>query len=144
MSRRGFRFALVAVVAGLGLALLYVVAVVPPTEDTWYPKCTFHRTTGLHCPGCGLTRSAHAALNGRFLQSLVYNATAPVVFPMLAYAILSSLWAWAKQERTPYKPGKVWHRYAWYAFGIFVVIYGIIRNLPFEPFTTLAPHELPP
>ncbi len=36
--------------------------------------CPFNNVTGLPCPGCGMTRSTLALMNGRFLDSLRYNA----------------------------------------------------------------------
>jgi len=36
--------------------------------------CAWKNVTGLPCPGCGMTRSTLALMNGHFLESLRYNA----------------------------------------------------------------------
>jgi hypothetical protein len=138
---RGAILALAAVGAAAGV---YVVMVVPPTPDSYYPKCTFHSLTGLHCPGCGLTRSVHSALNGRFAQAFVYNALAVVLVPYLLVAIGRSLWSWLWDK--PLQPTR-WKwtqtRLPW-VLGITLVLFWVLRNIPYYPFTLLAPHELKP
>jgi hypothetical protein len=118
-----------------------VLALHAPSESSFYPRCPFHEATGLHCPGCGLTRAMHSLLNGQIQQAFAYNGVGLVFFPILAFSILGSLWAWASDERlgdttTESRPWLTW------ILGAFLVLYGIARNLPMEPFTALAPHEL--
>lgn len=130
--------------AGLAVAL-WVLATVPPTADSLYPKCVFHQTTGLHCPGCGLTRSVHAALNGRFEQAFAYNVLAVVIVPYLAVSAFRSLWSWA--SGAPSRPSRLpagVKRWIPLAIGIVVTVFWVLRNIPLYPFTLLAPHELSP
>lgn len=49
--------------------------------------CTFLRTTGIPCPGCGLTRSCVAAVHGRFGESLAFH---PLGWAVLLYAALQA------------------------------------------------------
>jgi hypothetical protein len=137
--RRLVRGSLLLLLAG-GVAFgVSILAVVPPTPDSWYPGCMFHKTTGLHCPGCGMTRAVHAALNGNFTQALAYNVLAPVLIPAVGLAALSSLWLWmwGTAPRIPSPP-----RWAAVAFGILVGVFWILRNVPVYPFTLLAPHTI--
>lgn len=46
--------------------------------------CMFLRTTGLPCPGCGLTRSCVAAVHGQFAASLAFH---PLGWLVLLYAL---------------------------------------------------------
>ena len=46
------------------------------------PQCPFNTVTGLYCPGCGITRSITALLQGDPLADLRYNA-APLVLGLL-------------------------------------------------------------
>jgi hypothetical protein len=141
MLVRGGVVAVVALLAAGGLA---VVAAVPPANDSYYPKCHFHQLTGLHCPGCGMTRSLHAALNGHFLQAVAYNLLAPVFLPLVAVMVVRTLWAWLWEE-SPARPAREPRRWArwvpWVAFAV-IATYWLLRNIPAYPFTLLAPHEL--
>ncbi|HEY2787596.1 MAG TPA: DUF2752 domain-containing protein [Fimbriiglobus sp.] len=119
---------------------LYVLAVVPPTTSSWYPPCMLHATTGLHCPGCGLTRAVHAALNGNFSQAFAYNVLAPVFLAVAGFAAVKSLWYWTWGTNPPQNR----ETSKWIPIGIAVclVLFGILRNIPAYPFTLLAPHEI--
>src|SRR5262249_17002125 len=55
--------------AWLGLALAFVT----PPHGTGFTVCWFKNSTGLPCPGCGLTRSFSCALRGMFLESWHYH-----------------------------------------------------------------------
>ena len=139
-SRRlAVRAALLAL-AGSAAGFVYVLATVRPDEDTYYLRCQLHALTGLHCSGCGTTRALHAILNGRLLDALAYNAVFPLVMPVVAWANGHSLrvsrgTAAAGHERT--------RRYGFRVLVVVVVAYGVLRNLPWHPFTLLAPRELP-
>lgn len=114
-----------------------VIAVFPPTDTPWYPKCTFKELTGFHCPGCGTARSLHALLNGRFLQAVVYN-------PFTVMALLYLIWEpintgiarWRRRPKVPLATWAVW------TFVLLMMVYGVLRNIPSPPFSSLAPHEL--
>jgi len=146
-NRRAVRLALVALAAagvvGVGLG----VRAFPPTDDSPYPKCQTYALFGLHCPGCGMTRAAHAVLTGDPAQAVAYNPLAPVVLPFVAVGLGRSIfyWAWGRpredrphQARPPSPWGRVWP----WAIGITLIVFGVLRNVPVEPFTLLAPHEL--
>ena len=130
----------IVVVGGLLVAGgLAFVAVVPPTADSFYPKCQLYQTTGLHCMGCGLTRSAHSLLNGRLEQAVAYNLFTPLLVVWLAFE--GGRRAVARLRRRP-NPGW-WFRAEWtpWLLGA-LALYMLLRNLPAWPFTLLAPHDL--
>jgi hypothetical protein len=54
-----------AAVAWLGLAL----ALLSPPQGPGVALCWFESSTGLPCPGCGMTRSLACAIRGRFAES---------------------------------------------------------------------------
>jgi hypothetical protein len=126
----------VAVVLPAGTTLLYAV---PPGESGLYPRCVFHLLTGLHCPGCGLTRCLHALLHGQWLQALAYNGLAVVALPLVAlwsWRLLCSLWTGKPMAGRPLS--------AWSLRLIFwtLVAYWVLRNLEMAPFHLLAPHAI--
>ncbi len=142
--RRLVRFGLLAGVALLVAGVLFVVANHHPNSYPFFPKCQLNALTGLHCPGCGLTRSVHALLNGNVSQALAYNVLSPIVLPLILLSVTRSLWAWAwgtesRPEREPR-----WRWPAWFPFLIMALLiaYSVARNIPYHPFTLLAPHEL--
>ena len=122
---------------------IFVLAIIPPTDATFYPRCQLHTLTGLHCPGCGTTRAAHALLNGHILQALAYNALAFLLVPVLGLSLLHALVA-----RWRYTPGQRIGRtsratiHGMRLLLILMIAYGVLRNLPWYPFTLLAPHEI--
>lgn len=96
-----------------------------PLHCRWLPKCVFYEFTGIYCPGCGATRALHAALHGDVMRSLHCNL---LLFPLLLAAVIL-FWkpAWALKRSV--------------AFTILIVVVGfaVLRNLPWYPFTLLAP-----
>ena len=42
--------------------------------------CTFHLTTGLPCPGCGLTRSVVSCAHGQWAAAFHYHPLGPIIF----------------------------------------------------------------
>ena len=128
-------------VSGL-VAAFVVVGVLPPTDNSWYPKCMSYQFAGIHCPGCGMTRAVHAALNGRFLEALSQNALVFVVVPYLLVMLLRSLWNYLWQIPLP---RRTFRQPTWVTVALFAVLllFAIVRNIPVAPFTSLAPHELP-
>ena len=114
------------------LVALPVVALLlklfPPQKYGFWPGCLLYKLTGLHCPFCGCTRSLHALLSGDFAASIAWN---PLLLPMLA--MLLSLCFFAAH--------RLYRRFA-VVFLAIMLLFGILRNLPWTPFTILAPHGL--
>lgn len=145
MSRRvAARHRLAARAGPVGLAVagaavvIYAAAVLPPADTPLYPKCVLHQLTGLHCPGCGTARAAHAALNGEVRQAVAYNPLVPVVLPVVGVALARSVWTWA--AGVPLRPAR--RRWPMRLLLVVVIAFGVLRNVPVYPFTLLAPHRL--
>lgn len=131
----------VLAVSGL-VALFAVVGVFPPTANSWYPKCISYQLAGIHCPGCGMTRAVHCALNGRLTEAFSQNALVFVVVPYLLVMLLRSLWQYLWQAPSPRRTIR---QPVWVTVTLFAVLllFAVVRNIPVEPFTFLAPKELP-
>ena len=142
---RWVRLGLLAVALLLVGGAVGVVRTFPPTTAPIYPKCQLHTLTGLHCPGCGLTRCAHALTEGNVEQALAWNAFGFVMLPLFGWLLGKLLWdtIWG----TP--PSRTAPRFVglkkWISIvGVGVLLtFGVLRNLPYEPFTLLAPHVVP-
>lgn len=131
MSRAHLQWGLVGL---LGLVGLFLVYSINPTESQRFPKCPFYRFTDLHCPGCGTTRATHQFLHGNVLRGLAYNPILSIVVPLLG------LLCWEQLGRA--RGWHVWPVARWISSWIVwaIVIYWVARNVPFMPFTLLAPH----
>ncbi|MSQ93138.1 MAG: DUF2752 domain-containing protein [Gemmataceae bacterium] len=123
-----------AVVAPVGASVLYAF---PPTEYSFLP-CWFNLLTGMHCPGCGATRSAHALLHGEWEQAVAWNPLFVLALPLLVYVGFSTTYEmWTGRRLGPRTPG-------WAVTFLLIVLVGfwIVRNIDVYPLNQLAPHAL--
>jgi len=128
--------------AGLAFVLspfaVWAVLAHPIMAEPFLPKCLFHETTGLYCPGCGGTRAVLCLTEGRILDAFHNNALWPLAAALVAYLWLSAgLFAW---RGTRFRLSALNGRVA-VAIVAAVIVFGFLRNLPFYPFTLLAPLE---
>lgn len=139
MSRTATRWiatlAALAVLGILGCLLKGADLADPPL---WLPRCFFHFATGWHCPGCGNTRAAHAILRGDVAEALRQNALFVVALPFLAFLAWRSWMAWVYPGRL--RPLRFrWRERHTHGVVAVLLLYWVIRNLPWAPFTWLAP-----
>ena len=130
MRNRYIRFSIFIIAAG---AILLLYFFVEPKNGN-LPKCIFHELTGLYCPGCGVQRSFHALLNGHILTAIDYNLMFILFLPLIIYFILA--FALRKKHAATsfiYKPV--------FSFTVLIVVvsFWVLRNIPFTPFSWLAP-----
>jgi hypothetical protein len=128
--------------AFLCVGMLFYLKMTPPTETSVFPACQWYLFTGLHCPGCGLTRALHSLLNGEFRQAMAWNALGLLLLPYLALSLIRSLWTWAWCGESGADEFRLrWRGWPW-LLAFVLVAYSLLRNLPGEPFCWLAPHEI--
>lgn len=119
---RMIRNALMLTMLSLGLLILYHCN---PETTAWFPKCVIYRFTGLYCPGCGTARAVFAMLHGDVIVSLCNQI---LLFPAVVLCVAMII-----------KPRLMLNQcLCWGTFAV-ICIYGIIRNLPWKPFSYLAP-----
>jgi Protein of unknown function (DUF2752) len=136
LLRRRLLTAAGAALVLIGVAVLYSF---PPTEHSFYPRCLFYMATGWHCPGCGATRCAYALVHGDVAQAAAYNLLLLFYLPYLMATAFNACW-----HAVVGRPAFRGRLPAWtiMATAILLVVYWVVRNLPFAPFTLLAPHQL--
>ncbi|HOY64859.1 MAG: hypothetical protein BWY28_01835 [bacterium ADurb.Bin236] len=128
--------AMTAALAFAGAAAIFIFFRFIFPSLSGIPACAFHSMTGLHCPGCGGLRAMHALANGRFAEAAGHNALFVLIFlPLGAFA--ATLWfnrrITGRAGLPPFPSAAAWFLVA------LAVIFAILRNLPFYPFTILAP-----
>ncbi len=132
ITERGFAAAGVAAMTG-GSAF---VAYFDPKTAGFFPVCPLYSLTGIACPGCGLTRGFHALFNGDVTTALHYNALIPLFALIFAFGLILMTLVAVKGSAIPkwvYSPKLL------FAFFVLLIVFGVLRNLPFYPFTFLYP-----
>lgn len=122
---------LVLLAAGLMLLRIY-----NPATSTLFPPCPFHYLTGWYCPGCGSLRAIHQLLHGNVRAAWAMNPLSLLLFPFLAYGLArEAISYWRGRPLPQFAVPGAWIR----ALCALIVLFGIVRNLPFHPFDLLAP-----
>jgi hypothetical protein len=114
-------------------AAVAVLAVVDPNQPGHYPTCPFFAVTGHWCPGCGTLRAIHALTRGDVAAAAGLNVLFLASLPVLAVIWLRWVrrsWTGAPRPQ-PAPAALIW------ALAVGVVLFGVIRNLPFG--SALAP-----
>ena len=125
------------------LALLTLVGTVAvflhlfsPYDSGLYAACPFKALTDLNCPGCGTLRGLHELTHGRLGTAFGLNPLMVLSLPFIAFSIIKYITAGilGRAEHRIFIPSG----YIWVLLGI-IILFWILRNLPYYPFTLLAP-----
>ena len=127
--RCGIAFTAVAVAVVL-------LRVFDPATSGIFPPCPVYYLTGWYCPGCGSLRAMHQLLHGHLWAAWAMNPLTVVLMPFLAYGLASHVLFEIRRRGLP----QPFLRAEWVrALCAAILLFGIVRNLPFYPFTLLAP-----
>lgn len=121
-----------AAMAGLGCV---AIAVADPTNpDNILPVCPTRSLFGVVCPGCGSLRMIYSLLRGDLASAVRYNAVGVLV-------ILLVLWSWTAGLVGRFQDRRIrtWEHWRWSAViaAVVVLVWAVVRNLPFPPFESL-------
>ena len=122
-----------ALVAGAGFLATHD----PGAAGARYPGCMFHQTTGLWCPGCGLTRGTYQLLHGHIGAALSYNIFTPLALFAIAVAWLG--WLRVSWDMPAMRLPRHTARFTSLVLPALLIAYGVLRNLPVGPLRALAP-----
>lgn len=106
----------------------------PSAPDSGFPTCMFYALTGWHCVSCGMTRALHALAHGDVPRAFSMN---PLAMAMLFLSPLLGAWKFGWRPRLLHpliallSEPKFWL--------VLLPAYWVGRNLPWFPFTLLAP-----
>lgn len=119
-----------------GAFMVYFYRFDPSIESGHFLACPVQYFLGWDCPGCGSQRLIHNLLHLNFREAFQDNALLFISFPFVLYilGIFIANHLFKKSYRIPlfYNNNFVW--------GLFILLigFGILRNLPLEPFCYLA------
>lgn len=96
-------------------------------------NCVFHQITNLYCPGCGITRAIFSLIELDIIGAIKYNILIITAIPLILYYYLVNIINWINlKEKKEIYPKTMWN-----IILVFVVLFGILRNI--EIFSFLAP-----
>jgi hypothetical protein len=119
----------------LVVAVFSVLFIFDPAQHAFYPGCALYKLTGLYCPGCGGLRATHQLLHGRLLAAFHFNPLFIVALPLLFWAFARATSRYFRGESfvPALRPNWLW------SSGVAILLFGIIRNLPFAAFAWMRP-----
>ena len=132
LSRRTRSWGLLAAVCGV-VAVLYLFS---PYDSGIYATCPFKALTDFHCPGCGTLRGLYELFHGNLANAFGLNPLMVLVLPFIAYSILKyvAMGILGRKERRVFIPSAlIW------SLLVVIISFWVLRNLPYYPFTLLAP-----
>ena len=109
----------------------------PAAAGARYPGCVFHQTTGLWCPGCGLTRGTYQLLHGHVGAALGYNILTPLA--LVAIVVVWVGWLRTSWDMPALRLPASGARLIATILPVLLITYGVLRNIPAGPFRSLAP-----
>ena len=125
-------FGIPLTIIGGGVALFFL----NPSEHSFFPKCALYMATGFSCPGCGSTRALYQLTHGDVLEALRLN---PGLMALITLGLTDYVRFVVSVIRgTPFQTlfGRL--KLLGALMGV-MLVYGVIRNLPWPLFESLAP-----
>jgi Protein of unknown function (DUF2752) len=106
-----------------------------PSEISLLPLCPFKNLTNFYCPGCGGQRAFHQILHGNFVDAFHSNFLIYFFLPFFLLKISDEIF-----NTTFSKNFLLTNKEIWIFLG-FLIIFTILRNLPFYPFNLIIPSK---
>lgn len=122
-----------------GAFYYYFYSYNPSVHTGNFISCPTKTIFGFNCPGCGSQRFLHHLFHFDLAEAFRYNPLLFLLFPFVIYLLFvfisNLIFGTEYRIKILYKN--------WFVITLFVIfiVYGILRNLPYYPFTLLAPPE---
>ena len=129
---------------GLGAPLMVAASTTLVCAATWVgdpttpggplPVCPTKALLGIDCPGCGSLRMLYSLLHGNVMAAARFNALGLAAVVLLVWAYL--VWTYG---RVTGRRIRSWQHQRWAATVTLslVVVWFVVRNIPFAPFSGL-------
>lgn len=105
-----------------------------PAQGGWFPRCQFHKLTGLNCAGCGSLRALHHLTHGEFGAAFRSNPLLLLLLPCVTF--VAGRWCWYGNrafDSVFFRPVAIWT-----LLGL-TIAFAILRNLPWPAFAWMSP-----
>lgn len=126
--------------AGAGASAIAAAAgfvwFIEPAKASFLPACPLFSMTGFACPGCGMTRGLHALMHGDIVTALDHNALIPLVILFFGFIFVSLMSVVVRGRGLVLSR---WNLALLWATLVVLIVFGVVRNLPYYPFTILFP-----
>ena len=137
-SKKIVKLALLVSILG-GFFTLYFLF--DPADHSFFIPCPMRTLTGYSCPGCGSQRAIHQLLHGNIGAAFWLNPLLLLTLPILIYAFGQKAYNYI--FNTQFRVGIFYNNYFIYGYFGLAILYWVLRNLPFYPFSILAPATSP-
>lgn len=108
-----------------------------PGKSGLFPSCLLYEYSGFYCPGCGSTRAMSKIVHGDVVAALRMNILTVFFTPFIIYSFL--LFGSRIFLKKPLPSYRIPAIVIW-GLVVVIILFGILRNLPYYPFYFLAPH----
>jgi len=109
-----------------------------PKESKYTLGCAFKESTGLECTGCGGQRSFYYLVHGDLKNSLTNNALLLLFLVLLIYFVFYIIDVGIFKNKI--NDNFIFNKTFGIGFLIIIVLFTVLRNIPYYPFNLLAPH----
>jgi len=121
------------VMVGLGYFYTYN----PTKGEGVFLRCPSNLIFGIYCPGCGTQRALYHLLHLELKEALRYNVLFVLSLAILLYALIIKgiNLIFGTKKTIPFFT----HKYVIIGLLVMIILFGIVRNLPYYPFNLLVP-----
>jgi hypothetical protein len=133
-SKRKSTVALFVIIFSSAILLIFLFN---PTDHSFFIPCPFNYATGYHCPGCGSQRAIHQLLHGNLSTAFWLNPLLILSLPLIIYALGQKGYNYI--FGTDHRVGLFYNMFFIYGFFGLALLFWILRNVPYHPFSLLAP-----
>ena len=130
-------------IINIALILLFLGGLFPlysyynPSQHSFFVPCPFNYVTGYHCPGCGSQRAIHQLLHFNILGALRMNPLLVLSLPILFVGVGVQVWNYIFE--TQHRIKLFYNNNFIYGYFIVVILYWVLRNVPYYPLNLLTP-----
>ncbi len=126
------------IAVGVGLPLAAALLVIVCVGSGRTPPCYFYEVTGLYCVGCGAGRCFLSLFHLRFYSAFRAQPLLFLTLPFFCYIVIKYYLEFlCGRVILPFP--KIRNRAIGITVLVVVLSYWILRNIPFPPFSYLAP-----